>query len=249
MAPRYDRTARAQDQHLRGILSEVLTRTFRPGELLIEVGCGTGIEAKVLHDRGLRLVLTDLSWEMILRARERLRDGEDTFFVVVPCERLDLFRTRFDGAYACFGVLNCAESLKNFFCRLHPILKKDSFFVATLNNRWYLGDLLLFLLGKKNFFKKRLKGRGRIEVSGKEEPAIAFYYSYKEILRSCRPLFRVVSAFSLGFFLPPPYLGITRRLPPSAVGFLTFLERTLGRVYPFYLFGDQIGLVFQRCDR
>src|SRR5690606_23171976 len=65
-----------------------MDRAFRPGDRVLELGCGTGADAVHLAGRGVAVVATDVSAEMrrLAAARVFLRDAND----LVRVEALDL---------------------------------------------------------------------------------------------------------------------------------------------------------------
>jgi SAM-dependent methyltransferase len=76
---------------------------LRPGERLLEVGCGPGVAIAAAATRGGTVVGVDRSKVMIGQARRRnrraVRDGRVALFVA-PVERLPAFDVPFDGVLA-----------------------------------------------------------------------------------------------------------------------------------------------------
>ncbi len=75
MAEAYDRAAADYDRQvlgddwMRNVLWERYARLFRPGQVVLDVGCGTGIDALFLAQRGIRVVGIDASVAMVAQAR------------------------------------------------------------------------------------------------------------------------------------------------------------------------------------
>ncbi len=57
---------------MRNLLWERYARLFRPGDAVLDVGCGTGIDALFLARSAVRVVGIDASPSMIAQARARL---------------------------------------------------------------------------------------------------------------------------------------------------------------------------------
>lgn len=149
---------------------------------------------------GCKVILTDVSFEMLKVARTKV--GSNAQLINLPAEYIDSFKTKFDGAYSSFGVLNCITDVSSFFQKLHSILKPGSLFVASFINRWYWGDFIFFPLGITNYLKKRLKGWGYITLDGKEYNVIARFLLiewYQEVLQR---LFYHKENLRLTFFAP-----------------------------------------------
>src|SRR5690349_5227611 len=109
VASRYDETftssriGRAQ----RSAVWADLTRTFHAGDHVLEIGCGTGVDACFLADQGVRVTACDSSSQMIEIARRRISDKglqEFTRVIQLPAENLANLRAdqQFDGAFSNF---------------------------------------------------------------------------------------------------------------------------------------------------
>jgi ubiquinone/menaquinone biosynthesis C-methylase UbiE len=242
----YDDKKASFDRYLRKRNIGVLRSVFSPGEHLLEIGCGTGTEAIQMIEYGCKLTLTDLSYGMVKTASERL-DGA-ALVVNTPAENINCFKTLFDGGYASFGVVNCITDPKRFIAHLHRVLKPDSFFVATVINRWYWGDFLLSVLRIPNYLRKRLKGWGFIVLNGEESSATARFYSVRELSKLFRPFFSIERYYALPVILPPPYLNPKEKLSDRIFSVMESIESVAYDKFPFRLFGDQTIVVFKRVD-
>src|SRR5690348_6971761 len=100
-----------------------LDAAFHPGDLVLEIGCGTGIEAVHLARRGVRVVATDAAPGMIEVLSAKLAPGgsahdvvSEITPVVLPASRLGELVEKygagaFDGCYSSMGPLNCEPDL------------------------------------------------------------------------------------------------------------------------------------------
>jgi cyclopropane fatty-acyl-phospholipid synthase-like methyltransferase len=69
---------------------------IRPGERVLEIGCGHGVAATYVLERGARLTAIDRSPKMIEAARRRNAAFPDAEFIVASLEDADLGARRFD---------------------------------------------------------------------------------------------------------------------------------------------------------
>ena len=60
-------------QDMRAEMWRWLDRTFAPNTRLLDLGCGTGLDAVRMAQRGHRVVATDWSTEMVARVRRPWR--------------------------------------------------------------------------------------------------------------------------------------------------------------------------------
>jgi len=242
-APIYDEN-RKHEEYLRNTNLNILKTYFHPGQTLIEIGCGTGIEAEEMIKHGCKVILTDVSFEMLKVARTKV--GSNAQLINLPAEYIDSFKTKFDGAYSSFGVLNCISDVSSFFQKLHSILKPGSLFVASFINRWYWGDFIFFPLGITNYLKKRLKGWGYITLDGKEYNVIARFYSLNDIKKFSKDYFTIKKIYALPFLLPPAYLKPQERLPKGFFKLLQKIENLINPYFPFNYLAERIIVIFQR---
>jgi ubiquinone/menaquinone biosynthesis C-methylase UbiE len=72
----------------------------QPGERVLEIGCGHGVAATYICERGATLTAVDRSPKMIAAARRRNARFSDAEFLVAELEALDLGDRRFDAILA-----------------------------------------------------------------------------------------------------------------------------------------------------
>ena len=125
MADTYDATftesviGRAQ----RNVVWRALQRTFRPGDRVLELNCGTGEDALFLAKRGVSVVACDASARMIeIAERRKSLEAPDASleFHVLRNEDVDTLTPAdpFDGVVSNFSGLNCVEDLSRVVRKL-----------------------------------------------------------------------------------------------------------------------------------
>src|SRR5580693_3604060 len=127
-------------QDMRSEMWRWLDATFAPGSRLLDLGCGTGLDAARMARVGHRITASDWSPEMVRRTGER-----------VQCERLsdrvlcinigahELYRlgdeSAYDGAYSNLGALNCVPDLGEVSRECARLLKPGGALVFTVIGR------------------------------------------------------------------------------------------------------------------
>src|SRR5215472_6121526 len=103
-------------------------RVFQHGQRILEINCGTGIDAVHLAERGIHVLACDLSPRMIELAIQRSAVSNTTKltqFRVLPTESIAqlIGEERFDGAFSNFSGLNCVENLSLVAQNLGELLR------------------------------------------------------------------------------------------------------------------------------
>src|SRR5262245_20182717 len=97
----------------RHVVQRRLEARFRPGDRVLDLGCGTGEDALALAARGVRVTGLDPSPAMVARARakaaQRGLDAEACRFETLHAEAVGLLGRGYDGAFSDFGALNCCD--------------------------------------------------------------------------------------------------------------------------------------------
>ncbi len=120
---------------------------FAPGSRVLELNCGTGIDALHLAQRGVSVLACDISSRMIELARNSVMatDRSDLIeFRVLPTERLAEVEGNaiFDGALSNFSGLNCVRDLIGVRRDLARLVKPGSRVVLCMLGRHALWEKL-----------------------------------------------------------------------------------------------------------
>src|SRR6202021_1447518 len=118
-----------------------LDKHFQPGMRILELNCGTGVDAVHLAARGVRVVACDLSSKMIDAARRRLSaTGLDALvdFRILATEEIDSLvgDAPFDGAFSNFSGLNCVQDISQAARDLVRLLKPSATLVLCVGGRF-----------------------------------------------------------------------------------------------------------------
>jgi SAM-dependent methyltransferase len=224
-----------------------LKELFKPGELVLDIGCGTGNDACFLGGRGVRVVALDISSRMLelTAALARERGVADKVTPVhLPAARAgELAATygpsSFDGAYSLFGTLNLEPSLAPVRDALAAILKPNSKILVGLVNPLVLWELTLYPMLLR--FGKPAKKAGRLtsmQISKDRPERVAVYlYSPAEFARAFEPAFELEAVEGTNIFVPPPHLDKFIRPLPKLAGLLARAERRVSKRPPWNQLG------------
>lgn len=224
---------------MRRVLWRHYARLFRPGEVVLDVGCGTGIDARFLAQRRVGVVGIDASSSMIAEARARL--GLDEVEALVDLRVLDISEigslpvSRVDGIISAFASLSALADLEAFATQAAELLRPRGVMVLHLLNRWSLWEWLgLLRQGRLEAARRLGRTVERNFVIGERPLRHYLYHAREAYARFFAARFRLRRAYGLGILRPPHNL---RRIPPVVVTGLDRLERPLRAIRPFVDWG------------
>lgn len=113
--------------------------------LLLDLACGTGSFSNLIAARGIEVIGTDMSEDMLSIAREKSTDmGTDVLFLCQKAEELDLYGT-VDGAICCMDSINHITNIKDLetaIARVSLFLEKDCLFIFDVNTAYKHKEVL-----------------------------------------------------------------------------------------------------------
>lgn len=214
VAARYDETftssiiGRAQ----RAAVWTELSKAFHPGDRVLEIGCGTGVDACYLAERGVEVLACDPSPQMIDVAGNRVRQRGLQALVHTRVLRAEDFSSlpadqAFDGAFSNFGALNCVEGLRSVATNLAQLLRPGSSVLLCWMGPFCLLEMI-FYLGQGNTLKalRRFRREGVVAELSEKAVVNVQYPSVRALARAFAPEFRVKSIQGVGVAVPPSYL-------------------------------------------
>jgi len=257
LAARYDRDwgenplARSQRQL---VWREIFSRLSASATVL-DLGCGTGIDAAELAARGHRVVAVDGASAMLAEARKkqgRLGGSGGRVETVQadlndPLARRQLFsRVDPDAVLANFGVLNCVEDLKGLAAELGERLLPGGLVFAVVMGKLCLWEVLYNALRFRpgQALRRLLPGPIAVQVAGRA--ILVHYHRPARFCRAFAPWFRTLARRGLGAFVPPPYLAPRLAARGALLGRLARLEERWGGHWPARSIGDHFLVVLER---
>jgi SAM-dependent methyltransferase len=211
---------------LREIVWSRLEQVFRPSQRILELGCGTGEDAVRLARRGVQVVATDPSSQMIQVARRKALIGnceQRIEFRCIAMEDIDSFADGevFEGVLSNFGAVNCAQDLKTLVADVAHRLAPGAPLLWVVMGRYAPWEWLWYLM--RGQWRKAWR---RQRAGGVKWRGMTISYPTPAQMRSLLlPYFTVTRLAPLGVALPPSYAAAWLDRSPFAVAVLTRLER------------------------
>jgi ubiquinone/menaquinone biosynthesis C-methylase UbiE len=230
-----------------------LDRVFGPGQRILELNCGTGVDAVHMAAQGIEVWACDSSPRMIDVARRRVassRLAAEVHLHRLPTEQIQSLEPAvpFDGVFSNFGGLNCVEDLSAVARSLSSSLKPGAAAVLCVMGRYVAWEMVWFGLQGRPKQAVRRWGRQPIAVRLGDDSVACWYRSVRNIELTFRSYFRLRRWKGVGVSIPPSYLERQAGRFPRIMRSLEGADPYLGRTPLLRGLADHLLLTFdKRC--
>jgi SAM-dependent methyltransferase len=238
-------------QEMRAEMWRWLDATFPAPSRLIDLGCGTGLDAVRLAQAGHHVTATDWSEKMVERTAERAaheRVTERVRALAIGAHELDRLDggAEYDGAYSNLGPLNCVPDLGAVARECARLLKPGGALVFTVIGRVCPWEIAHYLR-RGNLSRARVRfARGVVPVNMNARTIWTRYYAPREFYRPFRREFELAHFRGLCVTVPPPYLTWLRDRHPAWHARLWALDRRVAGWPGLRGIGDHFLIVMKK---
>jgi ubiquinone/menaquinone biosynthesis C-methylase UbiE len=236
----------------RDVIWSVLNKTFKSGNHILELNCGTGEDAFFLARNSISVTACDASEQMINIASIRMRTeapNAPVKFKLLPTERIRELQpsATFDGAFSNFSGLNCVANLAETAEDLATLLPPGAPLLVCLSTRFCIWEMLWFLL-HGNFRKAFRRCSGHAIAKVGECTVDVYYPTVRKLQKLFSPSFVLRSCMGVGVVVPPSYVETWIRNHPKLLSLLRTIDRVLFTIPGFRVLGDHMLLRFERVQ-
>lgn len=248
-AGRYDEllTAAPGDRWTRRAFQTLVEQTIPRGSLLLDFGCGTGLDALWYAQRGYRVLAYDVSTGMLERLRTRCALEIARGAVVPVTAPFTDFAAaiarhpRPDAVLANFGVLNALARPHEFFDVVAPLLAPGAALVVSVLNPFFWKDMRRLWWWAA---LARSASAGAIVTHG--DGIDTYRHFMGSLARAARPAFRLASRASVGALVRRAGGGGGTLDWDAPRSLAERLEARFWKAFPLRSAGHFVFLVFRR---
>jgi SAM-dependent methyltransferase len=217
-------------QDMRREMWRWLDATFASSSRLIDLGCGTGLDAVRMARLGHVITAIDWSSQMVQRTCDRatLEHVSDRVQpLVLGAHELDRLKTAhvYDGAYSNLGPLNCVPDLAEVSRECARLLKPGGALVFTVIGRLCPWEIVHYLWQRRWPRATVRFSRGVVPVNMNNHTIWTRYYWPREFYGAFRRHFTLEHLRGLCVLAPPPYLAWVREKHPRLHEWLWRIDR------------------------
>lgn len=201
---------------------------------ILELNCGTGIDAITLGNLSHKVVATDISEGMIQTAKAKKHPYNVSFQVQdINTLKATTFSKKFDLIFSNFGGLNCLSNveLQAFLKTSTGLLKPNGTLILVIMPKHCLWEQLYFSI-KGNFRKARRRHTNKYQLVNVGNISVkTWYYNPQEIISLTKKLFTPIKVKPIGIAIPPSYLENSFLTKKPFFSALKVLEELLGQSF------------------
>jgi ubiquinone/menaquinone biosynthesis C-methylase UbiE len=229
---------------------------FRPGDRVLEIGCGTGVDAVHLARAGVRVHATDISPFMLSIAHARIEREGLAHRVTLEHRSIEQLSdmeesNAFDGAFSNFGAFNCTKDLCYAASTLARLIRPGGRLALCFMSRFCLWETMWYLFHghPHKAFRRMQAGRNGLQTSlSAGLPFRVFYPSVRKLTAALMKQFKPISSYGIGVLVPPSCMEQWSRRRPEFLSNLAVLDEHIRRLPILRGIGDHHLAIFTRTD-
>lgn len=219
---------------------------------VLEINCGTGVDALSIAPLANSVLATDISNEMI---REALLKKERAGFKNLHFKTENIkglhksLSSPFHLLFSDFGGLNCLspKELEDFSKNIHPFISTGGKLVLVVMGKKCLWENFFFLKQKDARYGRRNTSSG-IETQINGSNFLTYYYSPNEMTAFFSEHFYCTQVRPIGLFIPPSYLNSYFSKKKWLLKLLNVLEKICGNFSFTSNYSDHYLLVLEKIN-
>ena len=213
---------------------------------VLEVNCGTGVDAVEFLKRASNVTATDISSEMIDVCRSRMESLDNVTLEVLDVKKLTAEGPNYDMIFSNFGGLNCLDSneLSNFLRTSKQRLKPNGLVVLVIMPRYCIWEMIYFLakFSPRKAFRRLNRNGVLANVDGVK---VRTYYHNPQHVQSLSGM-KLKSISPIGFKVPPSYLEDRYKSAPAILDKWLEWDKTRYENKKYASFSDHYCIVLEK---
>jgi len=227
---------------MRSVIHRHMDEFLRPGDSILDINAGTGIDAVHFAQRGHTVHAIDIAEGMVNEIRAKVAALQLEHLITVEqrsfTEAGALAPKQFDHIFSNFGGLNCVSDLASVATQLKTILKPNGYITLVVMPPVCPWEILHLLQGQWKLATRRLHRKG-ITAHIEGHYFTTYYHSVERVEKSFGKDFKVMKVRGVASCSPPPYMERFPKKFPRLYSFLQAWDEKFSAFPPFNRWADQ----------
>jgi ubiquinone/menaquinone biosynthesis C-methylase UbiE len=228
-------------QWMRSRVREHVLGFWKPGEHILEINAGTGLDAIYFAQKGFYVHATDNAPGMLNALDKKVEDLHlEDKITTQRCSFLELEKLnagKFGHLFSNFGGLNCTDKLEDVIHSFDALLKPGGTVTLVIMPPICPWELLYLFKGNFKLAFRRWKKNGTpSHLEGVN--FTSWYYNPSAVQKMFGENYSIVSIKGLGITVPPPFLESFPIKHPKLFQKLVTIEKSISTKIPFHSWAD-----------
>jgi 2-polyprenyl-3-methyl-5-hydroxy-6-metoxy-1,4-benzoquinol methylase len=230
----------ADDQWIRSLLWSEYLAHFKSGDHILDIGCGTGIDAIFLAQHRMHVTGIDVSSGMIAQSRSEIESSNLTDYIdfkVLDADCISsLSPTKFDGIISAFAGINMVTDIRSFGDNAADLLKPNGHMILHVLNWSSMWKRIAMAFNGESKKLKSIRSTKKKIIPVGDTPIEHYFYTPEELYNNyLASKFKLLSGYSLVYLLPRKVISFLPRSLKQSYG---FFEKKIGSYKPFLYWGE-----------
>ena len=235
-------------EYLRNKFRKEVTSHLKPGSALLELNCGTGLDAVFFAERGHRVLATDNAAGMLKQLEQKIAAKKMNGQIeTLRCSFHDLHLIKdkkFNHILSNFGGLNCTDRLDLILRQFSSLLKPGGKVTLMVMPKICPWELIMTFKGKFRTAFRRFKKETPAHIEGVEFSC--YYYNPSYIKNALRQEFEVLGLQGVFITVPPEFYHNFVERYPKLFRLLSKIDSAICRFFPFTYCCDHYLITLQK---
>lgn len=237
-------------EYLRSIFRQEVLSHLKPNSNLLELNCGTGLDAQFFAERGHNILATDIAPGMLDQVQSKILTHHlENRIKTQLCSFHEIHKIqekKFDHIISNFGGLNCTDKLEDVLSQFTPLLNKNGKVTLMIMPKICPWELIQIFKGKFKTAFRRFRKSTPAHIEGHFFEC--YYYNPGFVIRRLKKDFRLLGLKGVCIFVPPEfYQNFVERYPRLFI-FLCKIDNTICSFFPFTYCCDHFMITFEKRD-
>lgn len=235
-------------EYLRSVYRREVLSQIKPKSKILELNCGTGIDALFFAGLGHSVIATDNAPGMIEQLDAKINEtGLSWSIQTMRCSFHDIDSVQggpFDYIVSNFGGLNCTDNLKDVLSQLSSVLTKDGKVTLVIMPKVCPWEIVMLFKGKFKTAFRRFKKATPARVEG--VIFNCYYYNPNYVINTLKKEFKLIALRGIFITVPPEFYRDFIERYPRLFSLLSKIDAVISKYFPFTYCCDHYVITLQK---